>query len=389
MAVCAASSFALLFGACGTREDNGVGVGFISELGELKAVRDTTFAPPDSSTDFHVSDPPIAIGTSSTLSMGALPGYLARTFVRWDDAVLPDSGTVIDSAIVRFVALEEKPAGDPPAQLAVHRITSAWSENTLVRDSIPAFLPVASDTLTIGALAAGDTASFALSLVQFWTDRPDSNFGMALVPLAGTVSLAELGSQESTTVPTLTVTWGTPDTTAVIGATDDTFTLETTPDFVPLAGMPGRMTVARGIPARSLLRFALPGEGDVSGLSDLSTVNRAEVILRVDQAASRLHEVTVGLQRVTGTWQADSTNVSSVLFGATSVGAASDSVVISVTTIVQEILREGNLGFQLRALDERPDADYVRFHARDSEAPEKAPVLRIWYTPGDVGEVGP
>jgi hypothetical protein len=336
-----------------------------------------------------VSDPPIAIGASSTLTMGTLPGYLARTFVRWDDAVLPDSGTVIDSAIVRFVALEAKPGTDPPAQLAVHRITSEWSENTLVRDTIPAFLPVASDTFTIGALAAGDTASFALSLVQFWTDRPDSNFGMALVPLTGTASLVEFNSQESTKIPTLTVAWGTPDTTVVIGATDDTFMLEATPDFVPLTGMPGRMTIARGIPARTLLRFALPTAGEVPGLSELSTVNRAEVILRVDQGASRLNEVTVGLQRVTGTWQADSTKVSSVLFGATSVGAASDSVVISVTSIVQEILQGENLGFQLRALDERPDADYIRFHARDSEAPEKAPILRIWYTPGDVGEVGP
>jgi hypothetical protein len=380
---------AFLLAACATREDNGVGVGFIAEFGELKAVRDTSFTPPDSTTDFHVSAPPIAIGASGTLSAGALPGYLARTFLRWDDAVLPDSGTVIDSAFVRVVALEGKPATDPPAQLAVHRVTSVWNENTLVRDSIPGFLAVASDTFTIDALAAGDTASFAISLAQFWTDRPDSNFGMVLLPLAGTASLVELGSQESTIAPTLTVTWGATDTSVVINATDDTFTLEATPDFVPLAGMPGRMTVARGIPARSLLRFALPGAGEVPGLSELSTVNRAEVILRVDQSASRLHEVKVGLQRVTGPWQADSTDVSSVLFGATSVGTASDSVVISVTLIVQEILQNENLGFQLRALDERPDADHVRFHAHDSEAPEKAPVLRIWYTPGDVGEAGP
>ena len=37
-------------------------------------------------------------------------------------------------------------------------------------------------------------------------------------------------------------------------------------------------------------------------------------------------------------------------------------------------------------LDERPDADYVRFHSRDTEAPEKAPLLRLWYTPGNVEE---
>jgi len=386
ISVCAATSLVLLLVACGAHEDNGVGVGFIEELGELKAIRDTSFSPPDSTIDFHVADPPIAIGSSTTLLTGARTGYLARTFIRWDITVLPDSGTVIDSAIVRLVAQSVRTAADPPAALGVHRIVGDWSESNLVRDSIPSFLPEASDTFTIGEIAKGDTAFFPISLAQLWTDRPDSNFGMVLVPLDGTGTLVEFGSQQSSMRPTLTVTWGgAEDTSVVVRPDDDTFTLEATPDFVPLTGEPGRMTVARGIPARTLLSFPWPAAGEVPGLSPQSTVNRAELILRVDQTASSVDSVTVGLQRVlTEPWQGDSTEVSSVLYGTTLVDAQSDSVVLSVGTLLQEVLRNEFHGFQLRALDERPDADYLRFHAQDSEAPEKAPVLRIWYTPGDV-----
>jgi hypothetical protein len=381
----------LLLVACGSNEDNRVGLGFIEDLGELKAVRDTTFAPPDTSIDFHVTDPPSSIGTSATLLFGARTGYLASTFVKWDIAVLPDSGTAIDSAVVKLVAQADQPAADPPAVLTVHRITTDWNENELVRDTIPEFLPDPSDTVTFSGMARGDTASFKISLAQFWTDHPDSNFGMVMLPVDGTQSLLEFGSQESNLRPTLTVIWGAPtDTVVILAPSDDTFTLEATPEFVPLTGMPGRMTVARGIAARSLMYFTLPGPGEVPGFSEFSTVNRAELILRVDQTASLVDSVAVGVQRVLSRpWQGDSTEVSSVLFGATAVEAESDSVVLAITLLVQDVLRNENHGFQLRALDERPDADYIRFHGYDSEAPEKAPILRVWYTPGDVEATAP
>ena len=378
----------LLF-ACGTREDNGVGVGFIRDLGEQKAVRDTAFAPPDTTADFHLESPPPLIGTSSTLLSGARTGYLARTFVKWDIAVLPAAGTVIDSTVFRVVSQTDRSAMDLPAILTVHRVTSDWTEGELVRDTIPDFLPEAVDSFTVGEIARGDTASFAvaLSLAQFWTDHPDSNFGMLILPADGTQSLLELASQESATKPTFTVIWGDPDTSVVLGASDDTFTLETTPEFVPLVGFPGRLTIARGVPARSLLRFALPAAGEVPGLSAYSTVNRAELVLRVDQGASLVDSVRVGVQRVLSEpWQADSTEVSSVLVGADWVDAETDSLVLEITSLVQDVLRDENHGFQVRALDERPDADYVRFHSRDTEAPEKAPLLRLWYTQGDVEE---
>ena len=43
-----------------------------------------------------------------------------------------------------------------------------------------------------------------------------------------------------------------------------------------------------------------------------------------------------------------------------------------------------NLPLALRAVDEHPNTDYIRFHAYDTEVAGKAPVLRIWYTPGDL-----
>jgi hypothetical protein len=289
---------ALLLAACDTNQDNRVGVGLIQDLGDEKAVRDTTFAPPDTTTDFHLTKPPPGTGLSASLLIGARPGYLSRSFLQFDPAGLPDSGTVIDSVAVHLVALEDKPDTDPVFTMTVHRVTSEWSELDVDPDSIPSFLATASDTISFDSFAKDDTASFAVSLAQFWVDRPDSNFGLVLIPADGMASFLEFSSQETVTPPRLSVAWGAEPPVDVF-ATQDTFVLEAIEgEFVPLTGLPGRMTVARGVPARSLLLFDLPDSGETPGFSDLTTVNRAELILHVDQTASLMNEFSVGVQRV-------------------------------------------------------------------------------------------
>ena len=67
------------------------------------------------------------------------------------------------------------------------------------------------------------------------------------------------------------------------------------------------------------------------------------------------------------------------------VSATSDSVRLNVTITVAQMVDQGNFGFRVRAINEIVDAEFVRFHAHDSEDTTRRPHLKIWFTPGDTG----
>jgi len=142
--------------------------------------------------------------------------------------------------------------------------------------------------------------------------------------------------------------------------------------------------VARGLPARSLLGFTWPDPGG------RATINRAELVLFVDGAASFTNGIPIAVQRVLSQpWAGEDTEVSPLLYGVNTVYADTDSVVFTITAIVDALLTEENDGFQVRATEERADTDIVRFHGPDTEVPGKEPHLRIWYTPGPGPETQP
>jgi hypothetical protein len=382
----------LPFAACATKEDNTLGVGFIENQGELKAVRFLAVSPPDTSVDYQLSRPAVSPGFSSVVLVGMRSGYRSRALVRFGSEAFPDSGTVVDSAFVRFEYLDG--IGDTdPLPVALHRITAPWTENFSLADStLPAFLPEPVDTVTFALAAGGDTVAIPVTdLARFWVDAPDSNFGFLLSPLAGTASQIELGSRQTTDPPVLDVHWsdGGVDTSISLASDDDTFLLETTPDFVTLSGQSKRVTVARGVPGRALLRFGIPDRDSLPELWIRSTVNRAALILYIDPALSSFRRVGVGAQRVLAEpWAGDGTDVDNSLYGVNDAVTEVDSVSIDVFGLLAELFVEGeeNHGFQVRALDERPDTDYIRFHAHDSDDSARRPVLHIWYTPGDQGD---
>lgn len=88
-------------------------------------------------------------------------------------------------------------------------------------------------------------------------------------------------------------------------------------------------------------------------------------------------------------WTGSTTAVDATIYGNASVSAAADSAVLDVTSVLDRLLSNPNHGFEIRAVDEHPNTDYIRFHGYDTEVPGKAPVLRIWYTPGDLPEDNP
>lgn len=371
-----------LVAGCGSRKNDALGLDYIEDQAQTKAVRTITITPPDSSSDFQLSAPEGTSGLTTTLLLGQETGLSSRGLVRFDLAALPDSGqsASLIAATARFFFHEG--TGDPATlALAVHRCVSNWEESIASADSLfPAIDPVGFTT-SLAVADSGDSADISVTeLVRFWIDRPDSNFGIALLPEAGVNGLQEFYSAEGLLPPQLLARWSTAsgESTAAINPNHDTFFLRTTTGFVPLSDTPGRLAVGRGIAARSFVKFPFPD------LGPRATIHRAELTLFADQSVSRLHEFTIGVQRLLdANWNGASTSLDGTIESAVSVSAQSDSVTILVTTAVNEMLDEGNFGFLVRANDEKPDVDFIRFHAGDSEDSARRPRLKIWTTAGD------
>jgi hypothetical protein len=388
------AAIALAGAACGSRDDDRVGGSFIVDQGQLKAVRLLEIAAADTSTDFQVEKPAAAPGLSNTLPLGHRSGLESRMLIRFETGAFPDSGTPIDSAAVRFLAFDGIAAADS-ISFGVHRITSNWIEaDDFDSTGVPSFLAEAVDTQTIAVPAAGDTVRIQVpSLFRFWCDTPDSNFGMLLDPVDGTDGMIELASGETTTPPIIQGFWndGVADTSVALATTHDSFRVEAAPDFVNLAGVADHLTLARGFPARALVKFGIPGPDSLPELWDRGTVNRAELVLHLDAGLSSFLTLRIGAQRVLEEpWAVDSTTVDGLLFGLADAEPESSTVTLEVGNLITELLQEGDAdhGFLLRTLDERVDADVLRFWSETAADPTLRPSLTIWYTPGDLGGGG-
>jgi len=373
-----------LLAACGTREDNSLGLGFIEDQAGIKAVRYAA-AGADSATDFQADSQDSSAGSGPGLAVGSQSGYLARTLMRFDVQSLHDAAVTVDSAAVELIFDGFLGA---PLQLAVgvHGVATDWVETTLP-DSFPGLFDAA-DTVTLvrangDTLALGDTVAVAVApaVVQAWVDSTESNRGMAIAPVDDTDLFLEFWSRNSALPPRLVVHWttaGGADTAVAFSPTQDLAVFSKTASFVPLDGQPGRLTVGRGVPTGTLLHFPLPD------LGPRATVNRALLTLHVDLAMSDLNDFRVRLQRVTDAeWSGEHTNVDVLVRALATATSAADSVEFDVRDLVADWVREGNHGVLVRAHENRPDVDYVRFHGPDTEVPALAPVLRVWYTPGD------
>lgn len=376
-----AASVALLaiaVASCGTQDENGLGIGIVADLGAQKAVRYVTLAA-DSFDDFQAATQATNAGESPSITLGTQAGGFVRSLLQFDTAVLPPAGTTVDSAWAMLFSTDKIGTTDSLA-VSVHRVTETWGE-AAIPDPFPAFLPAA-DSVVMRVVEIGDTAFVpARTLVQAWIDAaPDSNFGMALVPLDSSGVLLEYGSRNSGRPPKLVVHWTAngADTSVTSTVTFDTSPVSKTPAFVDLSGQPGRLTVGRGIPSGTLIRFPLPE------LGERATVNRAVLTLHIDHALSDFNDFTLRFQRVTeDPWNADSTLVDTIAYALTSVSSDVDSVRFELGSLVTAIAQEGNHGILVRAHENRPDLDFIRFHGPDTASPALAPSLQLWYTPGE------
>lgn len=364
--------------SCGTQEDNSLGLGFISDQGDFKAVQFFE-SEPDTSDDFQSDEQASNAGTGPSVTFGNRPGYLARSLVVFQETFWPPPGTVLDSAVL-CLSYDDGIGSADTLPVGVHRVTAEWDEDRIAPADFPAFLPAA-DTLLFARGSTLDTVEVRVdSLAQFWIDNPDSNQGMALVPTDTTDFMVEYASRNSGRPPVMTLYWNDAgrDTTVAVGPVFDNTVISTTASYVPLSDLPGRFTVGRGLPTRSILRFPLPE------LGDRATVHRATLTFRVDAAQSSANAFSLRFQRVAEEpWAEDSTLVDVIGYGVTSVTAETDTAEFNIEGLVPALLDDGNFGILIRANEDRPDTDYIRFHGMDSEDPAKTPRLRVWYTLGD------
>ncbi len=373
------------FTGCGTRGDDTLGVSLIEDRGDRKAVRFVSLVA-DSGAAFQSGTQAGDPAAAPTMPITARPGYLSRALLRFPPSALPGGGVSLDSATV--VLPYRDGFGDTSFTLAIHRVLEDWSEVTMPPDSFPAYDAVPAVTLTVPfPEAALDTFNLSLTaLAQAWSDDSTTNFGVALLPAAGEEGELELDARQSTTPPILVVYWTASGADSVRGTAPsaDLYALGTTPGFVPLSDQPRRVTVARGVAARSFLRFPWEDPGV------RATVHRAELTLHGDPSLSAANGFAVGVRRILAEpWNGFATEVDPTILGIQTVVADQDSVVLDVTQVVIDLLDAENHGFEIRPADERPDTDYLRFHGWDTETPALAPTLRVWWTPGDAPEGTP
>lgn len=379
---------ALVLASCGTRKNNQLGVVLIEDEGELKAVRLVELVSADSTYDYVLAAPPTGQGLQVSMLVGSRPGFLSRGLVRFAAESFPGAGTVVDSAFVE-VRVTDGYGATSPLRILLHRVTADWGQDTATAATFPTFDVPETAALDI-PVAASVTDTFAVAigaLAQSWVDDAAANFGLALVPDSTADAEVEISTREASEAIRL-VLYTTVDGEAIrteISASADVSLLETTPAYVtPIGTPPGRLVVARGLPSRILLKFPVPD------LGDRATINRAELVLHVDGAASLSNGVQIGVQQVLSEpWNGEDTEVNGLLYGLSTVTVDQDSVVFAMTGIADAWLTEEEHGLQLRALREDTDTDIVRFHDADTEVPGKEPHLRIWYTPGSGTEETP
>ena len=384
------AALAGLVGACSTRDDDGVGAAFITAQAELEAVELLEFSAPDTTADYQLDEVVKGLGATSTLAVGRHAGLEAVALLRFDSDVFPDSGTGIDSAFIDLVFTDGHGA-DATLDIEVSRITESWSENdTLTAGTLPA-TAAPETTLSLALADIGDTTHFRIptSLYVDWMNDRASNHGVLLRAIDGAAAMVEFRSNQTSQPPRL-IGWWTDtgvDTSKTV-VTDDDSVLMTKSGFASTAGVPGRVTLARGVPGRAFLKFAIPGRDELPELWDMGTINRAELVLTFDHDQSSFGTVRLGARRILEEpWTGETTRVGDVLYGLADALEGADTVTINLADYLQELITEEAIdhGLEVRALDERLDADYIRFHAHDSEEVGKRPRLSIWYTPGPRG----
>jgi hypothetical protein len=330
-------------------------------------------------------------GAGDRLIVAAEAGQRARALVHF--AALPDSGAVLTSVVVRLTVLAAAPSSPLP-RIEAFELVQPFYESLTGNQPFPGYV-AESIGEGVSTEAQGDTAATYVfsgpafvTVFQRWVNREHVNGGLLFAPAPGESGRVEFYPREASLLsgdpePLLTLVrddGGVPDTTRV--APDrDTFVAERTGPS--LAGEPERLTIAGGVPVRSLLRF------DVIPTLEQSLIHRAVLTLSVDSAASRFDSlVVVGEQVVDYPWEGEDTRANREIAARATAYAGVDTVALDLTTLARQwTLAAGeNRGVRLRLSAEVTRLDWIRFFSSAAADTTRRPRLHVTYSP--VPEVG-
>jgi hypothetical protein len=328
-----------------------------------------------------------SIPTNGEVNLVGLSGaHEARMTLQFTSGFVQRDTVEILSATLRLRGVTWFGDSSGMVSFNVHKILRPWSSLTLTWDSVASSgfyeegVIRGSYTGTIMADTEYVSLNLDTAMVREWL-RPSTftQYGIALIPVTGSTvarGFVAFGTDSSQYVPNLTVIArneaGTVTDTTVYTAGNDTFL----GNIDNLVSDPGRIYVQAGVAYRSTLMF------DASVIPPGAIVNKADLLLRLDQAASKV-------SRFTGdTLQAvhvrTSTTDSTMFESEGSIGRSGESGenLYELRHAVQLWVNGINNGLLVRAssLNEFSSLDQYVFYGPVATDPALRPKVRVTYT---------
>lgn len=385
---CAAA--ALLLAGCSGEDGNRAGRGLLPPYAESEtALSDTVLVGTVEELDYQIGSHQTPSDGSLRLPVLAEPGMGSRALIRF--GTLPVAGTPLVGARIRVSASF---VSDPPPRLRIYQLLQGFRSGFEGDEPFPAFV---AEAIAEGVLtpALGDTAAQFLfsgaavdSLAQRWVEVTHVNAGLLFALAPGDSGRIELYSRDSgvrdpEVRPLIEIFAGDEsgaDTLKIV-AGEDTFLSARTD--ASLAGRAGRLTIARGVAARSLMRFP------VAAALGSRVIHQAFLALAVDTAATQVRAAAAAADTALVTaelvteypWNGEDTGADNDVDGRARLSPDSTVLRVDVTDLVRRWVQgpSADLGLRLRFVNEGFGVDWARFHA-SSEADTLRPRLEVIYS---------
>jgi hypothetical protein len=296
--------------ACG--EDGDPVMGFALAPGVLDSTGARTAVVPDSDLDtFFQTTRNTGNVVWAGIELEASSGAEAKTFLRFPALEVPSTATILGASLILH-ADAGGDYGDPIEQdLAVERVTAdGWYTNT--SQGWPFTHHEATSPPALFAVAACDTPDARISvavppsLIAAWVARPDSNFGLAIVP-RGPGGWKRFRATRSVVLGEDTYTLAPPELEVryTIDSETDTLSLalrehatlySVSPDVAGGTGSEPAALIGGPYDYRAVVRF------DLEAVSDDVNLNRLRLRLAIDPSQVAVGQtdsfVTIGAHEV-------------------------------------------------------------------------------------------
>lgn len=382
LALARAALFLLALAGCSGEDENRAGRGLLPPYAENEtALSDTVLVGTLEETDYQLDSHLTPSDASGRLPVVEEAGMRSRALVRF--GTLPVAGTTLLRAQVKLTASF---VSNPPPRLRAYELLQGFPTGFDGEDPFPVFdaAQVGEDT-TAAFVFAGAAVE---SLVQRWIEVKHVNAGLVFALAPGDTGRVELRSRDARIedpdvrpLIELYVTDGSATDTLLILPSEDTFLSERVSGS--LAGQAGRLTIARGVAARSLLRF------EMSPAIEARVVHQAFLTLAVDTAATQVRAAAaygdttlVTAELVTEhPWDGKDTDAEGDVDGRALLRPDSTTLRIEITDLVRRWVQgeTANQGLRLRFVNEGFGLDWARFYAT-SEAESLRPRLEVLYS---------